>query len=382
MDTNFEEYLINNKDWKWNFERVFIKPNIPEKKLYNSLTYATKVSPNEVLMLVDDTVFGGAKEGFILTSDAIYFHEFMGDPKKVELGKIREIQIIKKQIKINGAIYFESTLVEPPILTAIANRIQKTLDQLHTTSTTESENELSIIEPKVAIQSIEEKTKPIPNSDINSRLKKIQRDEYYSIIEKLKNINKASAVAQFVLGDFNKERPIKKITENFTNTIHKSVLIFRNDIINKLCLYNLSNDISTVEIGSYVTAKTLSKLLRYKLPEPVLAAIMEDALPDTFFIKTNDDGEILLDIIDEYMQGEEPHMLFLTRLFVTNQEMKFLTSIKPYVFHILDEYSDGLNHDFEAFIQLLEKDLISFNSKTTSLIQEFTSSTLDILHSK
>ncbi|WP_346796053.1 hypothetical protein R5M92_11325 [Halomonas sp. Bachu 37] len=77
MNSDFESLLMERKDWSWTWDKVFVKPKIPAKKLLNALSYAPGVNPDEVLILVDDTVFGGAKDGFLVTREAIFCHEIM-----------------------------------------------------------------------------------------------------------------------------------------------------------------------------------------------------------------------------------------------------------------------------------------------------------------
>ena len=49
--------------------------SIPPRKLDNAIsTYAKSVDPDRALFLYDDTVFGSAKEGFLITDSAFYYH--------------------------------------------------------------------------------------------------------------------------------------------------------------------------------------------------------------------------------------------------------------------------------------------------------------------
>lgn len=48
-------------------ERVYVRPHIPQKKLSAALeSYGANMSADEVLVLIDDTLFGGAKEGVLM----------------------------------------------------------------------------------------------------------------------------------------------------------------------------------------------------------------------------------------------------------------------------------------------------------------------------
>ena len=70
---------------------------IPPKKLHNAIkTYATKVAPEDVLLLYDDTVFGSAKDGFLLTAEGAYWRNDGGDePERLRYAEIRKVDFLK-----------------------------------------------------------------------------------------------------------------------------------------------------------------------------------------------------------------------------------------------------------------------------------------------
>lgn len=56
-------------------EKVYIAPDIPEKKLNGAIAaMASGVDPDCVLAVVDTTLFGSAKEGCLFMGDAVYIH--------------------------------------------------------------------------------------------------------------------------------------------------------------------------------------------------------------------------------------------------------------------------------------------------------------------
>jgi TIR domain len=76
-------------------ERLFVG-TIPPKKLNNAIaTYASEVSPEDVLLLYDDTVFGSAKDGFILTAEAVYWRNSDGHPDRLRYAEIRKVDFVK-----------------------------------------------------------------------------------------------------------------------------------------------------------------------------------------------------------------------------------------------------------------------------------------------
>jgi len=57
-----------------NVSEVFKAPHIPENKLRNAIkTYAAKVGEHEVVLLHDDSFFGSAKNGFLLTENCMFW---------------------------------------------------------------------------------------------------------------------------------------------------------------------------------------------------------------------------------------------------------------------------------------------------------------------
>lgn len=67
---------------------------IPPKKLKNAIgAYASEVSPENVLLLYDNTVFGSAKEGLILTTDAVYWRTD-GEPERLRYEEIRKVDFL------------------------------------------------------------------------------------------------------------------------------------------------------------------------------------------------------------------------------------------------------------------------------------------------
>lgn len=68
---------------------------IPPKKLKNAITtYAPQVSPEDVLLLYDNTIFGSAKEGLILTPEAVYWRND-DEPERLPYAEIRKVDFLK-----------------------------------------------------------------------------------------------------------------------------------------------------------------------------------------------------------------------------------------------------------------------------------------------
>jgi len=87
---------VNNK-------AVFLFENIPPKKLRNAReSYATTITEDEtVILLYDDTVFGSAKEGFLLTTKRLYQKNLAEPPGALDVGRIESIALDDKTMHSN-----------------------------------------------------------------------------------------------------------------------------------------------------------------------------------------------------------------------------------------------------------------------------------------
>ena len=94
-------------------ERIFVKGKIPVKKLRNAVkSYAPNVSMENVLVLIDDTAFGGAKEGLIVARDGLYSKELFASPKSVKLQDVKKLVLRDKSLEINNDEFI--SFVQPP----------------------------------------------------------------------------------------------------------------------------------------------------------------------------------------------------------------------------------------------------------------------------
>jgi hypothetical protein len=72
---------------------LYVGEAIPQAKLTSALTtYAPSVSRTDVLLLYDNTVFGGSKDGLLLTSSAIHWHNMYEPPKQCLYSEIESVE--------------------------------------------------------------------------------------------------------------------------------------------------------------------------------------------------------------------------------------------------------------------------------------------------
>lgn len=84
-------------------DAIFFAPNIPKDKLSNALAaYGSAVSEADVVILIDDTFWGSAKEGILITTDALLFKEKGNKPRRAKFEILRQLASHENQIILNG----------------------------------------------------------------------------------------------------------------------------------------------------------------------------------------------------------------------------------------------------------------------------------------
>ncbi len=88
-------------------DNIYFAPVIPNKKLQGAMSYLPHgVNPNDVLMLIDDTVFGSAKAGMCLTAKGLFYKESFEDEQAYLFEHIQRIEadigILTSSILINS----------------------------------------------------------------------------------------------------------------------------------------------------------------------------------------------------------------------------------------------------------------------------------------
>lgn len=86
---------------------VYIHPDIPIKKLNNAISsYANSdIKPEDVMILLDDSVFGGAKDGVLLTKDFLFAKSSSNKPVFFKIDNIKTIDssgLVYSTLNING----------------------------------------------------------------------------------------------------------------------------------------------------------------------------------------------------------------------------------------------------------------------------------------
>lgn len=85
------------------FSRAYFAPKIPVKKLSGALeSYGQGIDPEDVLVVIDTTVFGGAREGMLLTESGIRTKDLASSPTRWKWQDVRQIEISGSDLYINA----------------------------------------------------------------------------------------------------------------------------------------------------------------------------------------------------------------------------------------------------------------------------------------
>lgn len=113
------------------FDRTYFAPAIPAKKLVAARgNYAMGIKEEDVLVLMDATVFGGAKEGLILTNEGIRIKELMVSPIDWQWKDVRDLEVRGTALRINGHQVADNTMVDKPEMQRLFAVVQEFLRQL------------------------------------------------------------------------------------------------------------------------------------------------------------------------------------------------------------------------------------------------------------
>ena len=107
------------------FDRMYLSPNIPLKKLSGALeNYGAELRPADVVLLVDDTIFGGGGDGVLVTEDALYLKLLGSDRRVFPLQALQTLQTTKKALYLDGRKLIQLNMPDARGVDAVFARIR------------------------------------------------------------------------------------------------------------------------------------------------------------------------------------------------------------------------------------------------------------------
>lgn len=112
------------------FDRVFVAPHIPQKKLLGALdSYGEGIRAQDVVALIDDTVFGGAREGVLITEAQIRSKAKFEQVDIRLLGCLKAITAHGAHIRIHGEPYVSLSIPNPDDLRLLFEAVTEYLQE-------------------------------------------------------------------------------------------------------------------------------------------------------------------------------------------------------------------------------------------------------------
>jgi hypothetical protein len=107
-------------------ENTFVGSSIPPVKLLQALgAYASDIDMSDVLLLYDSSFFGGAKNGFLLTRNGIYWHNLGESAHRVEFRNLKRVADNGGDVVVNGKSISIDNFICAGALTDLLEEIMK-----------------------------------------------------------------------------------------------------------------------------------------------------------------------------------------------------------------------------------------------------------------
>jgi len=108
--------------------RVFFHPDIPEHRLAEALRGYPGIAPEEVLVLLDNTISGEATAGLVLTEDAIHIGNGSEAANRLALSDLRTAEFIHESpgvLKLNGRPVLADVRVRPETMERLVTMLRE-----------------------------------------------------------------------------------------------------------------------------------------------------------------------------------------------------------------------------------------------------------------
>lgn len=115
---------------------IYITPDIPYKKRLGAQYYLPEqINHSAILLLVDDTVFGSAKAGLVVTDMGLYYRADFESMSHYPFQMLQSIEaklgLINHDLILNHQIQLDFTQLSSPSIQILAQVLNAFLQQLH-----------------------------------------------------------------------------------------------------------------------------------------------------------------------------------------------------------------------------------------------------------
>lgn len=223
---------------------IFGFSNISIEKVNNAKEkYANDVDLEDVVLLIDDTVFGSAKCGVLITFDGLYIGEDFEEPMYFAFEEIESICVKRKMLAqslyINDRKTKGFTQPEYDELKSLFSKLETYIQYYN------SENRFLQIKDQANILDIDESVEKIENKNVESQFSTefsvIRKYDMYNRLMELKKLNDKERLNNSLL--FGSSRNPQSKLESIIRTylISSSILIRDKVLYGKSCEYFLDD---------------------------------------------------------------------------------------------------------------------------------------------
>lgn len=194
-------------------DNIYVRPDIPRKKLKAAVdAYGSGVSEESVIVLIDDTAFGGAKDGVLITDTGIRVKIFTEALRSYKWEAINSISVEKNTIYINRAASGKFVQVKGKEFVQFFRKINKFISEKEISDKTaefkiqdQLEREFTLQEECLEIPIIQKETELIAQAVdaeytksevINSEVVTFKAEDNQSLTTKDKLINAISTAIE------------------------------------------------------------------------------------------------------------------------------------------------------------------------------------------
>lgn len=162
IEQDFSNYLQKNVKSiiAYQEEKIYFSPNIDKKKLNNARKkYADNVFEDAVIALHDNTVFGKSDDGFIITSNSLYYHEITSSPYMISFKHIKKVELNKDSKKSVVHVHLTNNKITLPTAMFKSEETFQFLNKVKSYYDTFNENSIELDADRILV--LEEMNKKI-----------------------------------------------------------------------------------------------------------------------------------------------------------------------------------------------------------------------------
>lgn len=386
-----------------NLDNIYIKPNIPLDKAINAIkSYARELSYDDIIILVDDTVFGNCKVGIAISNDFFISKEIFLDRNIFNLNDISDIYV---ESFVNSAIFIDDkkviTLSQPKRndLQLLFNQVltyinfknddgKNKLQEFHSNENKENFNEpvdanlaeidrlkseLAILKKQIerqdnssssvasTVNKLEHSSNSNSNSNSNIEIFKFLQDDNILVgIRKNKLVNNVSGFISFFGGE-SKSNQIEFTAAKFIFSVIE-------EIRNGISIRNLENNVTTYESAIFAMNLLKHSLLQRDIPSKLSDYIIISGMASLLggneqIAKVLAKLTISYDILSTTNSYGEIQAVFYIRLFLSNHAGKIVSA------ELFDHLSDD---EIEKYLDILNLDVENLAGNVETEDQLFT----------